>query len=547
MEEKKYLGIGRSDFIFLAALFFGTILFCLIAPFIDGVDASPSKGFNLVEVGSDFERFYNKETGEYRVTLHSNLVYYPENGGTFFDKWEKIDENFYSENCFSNKYQNCQKKTNYYKAHLKNDPSLGDFISFEVKNEFLFLDFGHIKINGQSINLKPHSTETKGNQQTYIFQPGKYWATYTYTPDMLKEEIFINDSKLGKKDKIEIQFQKKNSNQYALIGKEFTVCDYSGYYCDVFNISKNGDLFIISFEEIEWIENKDVEFPIVVDPVIQLSYVNVTWDGEVHRTFAMGDLWVRKDSTATGNALQIGHNSRAGHASPDIKHRAAIDYNFSLSFSNPDEFYVTDMRLYTHITGAPSNTWGADIFLNISHMDGNNDTYLMTEAGDQSFHTDMENGTTYNYSNVTGIAASDWIVLLDEAAWRDFEQKVQDSEDWFSLGFRINPEAKPGPADQITYMKIAARNFATVSERHYLNITYKLMCDEPDPEGRWWINTTCVFDGEDINSCDSWWDLDESAEVHITGNSNISLDHIQINHDIDTDRVIISSGRIDSC
>lgn len=419
------------------------------------------------EVGYNYE--IHEENGVYTATIYSNYVYYPEG-----EYWERINESYDSIGCNTG-YDFCQPKKNLYKTHMTDDTSKDDFLAFEKEGELLFMSLDHVKINGKGVNLKPKDVIVENNQVTYVWHTN-YWGTYTYTPTILKEQIFINS--LDQLGEVEIQFHKKDSNKYALIAGNYTICDYEGYYCEEFEIIHEGDLLKINFTAFDWFPNATL--PLVIDPTISIN--DTFWDGSVYQQTVLGEQWARSNTTQMNNLILLGQSARRGVVSSEWGYEGDVDYNLSYfeDLGDLTGLDVQEIILYYNVTQAPSNDWGATFNFSINEMEYHPASYHYrdTEAGNKQFWLDISNGTTWNltYDVSLGIKTAN----LTNGADTHLEALLSGGTFNWSMGLYLEPYVRPNPlTDTMRQMKIAGKAYAIPSSRHYINITYVIVPPAP--------------------------------------------------------------------
>lgn len=253
-----------------------------------------------------------------------------------------------------------------------------------------------------------------------------------------------------------------------------------------------GNLKIDVLVPATWLFN--VTYPVYIDPFTQLDSSDVFWDGYVYRVNSLPPAEKRVDNPAE---LRVGIEARAGVPFTNEDYLSAIIFN-SLNSSYPYNVRFLNITLWVYNKQIPCDlAQTKNCFIGLHHMAGTNDTYANTTAGNTQFKKDMENGTRYDYFNVTHWGAGGRVLNLSDlnedgevAARIDLAEARRDGKDWWGLGINVTPRSRPDIGFNWKFFKISGHTNPTAAERYYLNTTW--IPDEciPPFTGNWNISAT---------------------------------------------------------
>ncbi len=420
---------------------------------------------NAMEYGPNYDKSCSDGICTYNI--YSNIKYYQENG-----IWKEINESFDIVNCATG-YNSCVDKNLY---------------QFNINNSYVapLIIYNNTRVSFDLINL---SVFTKSypvaeiSKNTVVYRniyPGVD-LRYTYLPTKVKEEIIINNKSILDfiTSDIIIDFKINSFNNNVTINNNSIVLSYSNkdrltisdlMAYDKFDfISLNFTATKIENEinfkltmPIDWLKNESRVYPIIIDPTIKLADVDIRWNG-----------YIRKDENAvtwnrTNNPndfLQTGRQKITVPGNPPSitrrDFRASIEWNIN-PLPVDSEFIDINLTIFVEQVGTHGNE-----LINISHMDGNNDTYPDTNTGNENFFNDTGNGTLYNVTNLTLGFNS---INLTSASI-DIQNKLQNNIFIFGIGIDgLNINANPS---DINNAHISSRDDIEIAQRPLLTFKIK--------------------------------------------------------------------------
>lgn len=525
----------------------------LLATFVVSQATGPDKPkpLTLKEVGFYHETWLNETSGKYTLTIHSNYKYYPEKGGEYFGEWEAINESFGTTNCQPStsivQYDYCPTKKNLYRVYFKDEIGKEKLIAFDIDNDSLFLEFSGMRFNGKEIVLSTQKAVVFNNQITFTAESDKIWATYTYLPTKLKEEIFIADPEIqSEKFKgMDVTFKTASSASKALVSKEFSVCDK--FNCSYFTASSINGNITLHIPYQPWF--KDAVLPLVIDPQIQLNDSEIAWNGMVYRQQSIPFMFMRTDNPPT--TIDIGTNVRAGVVLANSHYRGDMDWNLTFfnSMSDIEQIDIIDSDIFLYIVqeGSTDNT---DLNISITQMQGNSTTYDDTDGNNNrtanyGFWEDMQNNTDsepYVLFDAVGLAGPINFDLGEKANY-DIKARLSNKTYSFSIGFHNHEEVRPAGLPQWVFEQFGSRDNADTSKRPHLNITFIINDCIPTGNEDWTVNKTCFFERERIDVCPFNLLIYENGTVILNEDTNITASQVIQPIDANTTRWIITGGR----
>ncbi|GEM_PF-3142303 len=344
-----------------------------------------------VEKGANWETECNEE--QCQTTIYSYEKYWKNSQG----EWEEIDENFYD--CSSGGEKKYCTKT--YHFYVEAD-ALGNVKSVQNAKNF------NMKLSNFKNTQPSFSPRVNGSVLIYENVIPNVDLRYQYLPRKVKEEIVIKEKlpNLGTED-FNISFEKSGNTQVKFA--EFYICDNGGF-CEYMQSFVGEDEIIVQIP-VQFLN--EAEYPVVIDPSIELNHSDISWNGFV--LFDSGDV---PSYTRFNNPTSITLSPVA---------RGDIDWNLS---SIPDGSEIVNASLDLKL-GAPSFPYN----LSIWHMEGNNNSYPDTTgdcpSGNCLFYNDMANGTEYNRS-IIGFKNGHIIIEMPPSAVSDIENSL--SDDLWSIG-----------------------------------------------------------------------------------------------------------------
>lgn len=379
----------------------------------------------VLNVSAYVERGPNYETICYgsvcETDIYSYERYWFENG-----KWVEIDESF-SDCSVDGKLRYC---TNVYNFNVISDGDGRTSAFFDGKEFTVTLD----SFLGRNLEFNP---SVSGNVLTYKNILPEVDLVYSYLPNMLKEEIVINKpiQNLPNED-FDIGFTKVGDADFNI--RESIICDARGLCQNLEHmIRENGITIKIP---IDFLNNKETEYPVVIDPTIELNSSSIIWNGYITKEYGLPSTYARINNPVNyiklGNVLTSGGTKTA---------RGDIDWNVSLI---PDGAVIHNLTLKLYATTAAVGS--PNVMINITQLERDSISYPDNDTecfGNCHFWTDIHNGTVY-YEDVSFITNQPVEIDL-QSAIDDFEKSL--SSDVFSTGlighFAVNKDVRIGSKD----------------------------------------------------------------------------------------------------
>lgn len=363
------------------------------------------------------------------------------------DQWEEIDESFYdcsdaSDVAGTKKY--CTRNY-YFNVTADGNGQINAFHSDSVQSLQLhsFAD-NQIDLNEATID---------GSVLTYPIIPNYVELKYQYLPTKLKEEIVILQPLANMPtNNLQINFATAGNAGFKTLPS--TICD-AKLLCWEIPTENSQDGIGLNIPS-SFFKLKNLSYPVVIDPTIELNDSYISWNGYVNNYTNNGvTTYVRGDNPAY--YVLLGYPPTPSNSS--ARSHGAIEFNVS---SVPSEYDVNEIILGLYLDGFYFGS--LDVELNISHMEKLHGDYADENGscqGNCNFFIDMANGTLYNSSTVQIQTPLD--ISLGGAI--DYFNNDLNS-DIFSIGI----DGRPLPSQEFIWFN--SRDNPTASTRPTLTIKY---------------------------------------------------------------------------
>lgn len=210
---------------------------------------------------------------------------------------------------------------------------------------------------------------------------------YYYLPTKLKEEIVIKQPFQGLPNRdFEITFSKRGSARFNI--QNSIICDNRGL-CERIQHQIDGNTIRITVP-VAFLNDENTEYPVIIDPTIELNDSSIYWNGYVTNFTQNGTSTYERTSNPPSNLYLLSLPVQPGQTK---KIRSDIDWNISYI---PDDsvIYNVTLSVYPSTSVIPS----PNVTINVSAMSGYSDTYEdnNTECyGNCQFLVDMGDGNVY--------------------------------------------------------------------------------------------------------------------------------------------------------
>ncbi len=408
-------------------LIFTILAFSILLSTFSSAQLSDDKGLNW-----DRECVEN----ECQTTVYSYQKYWNDGGDLI-----EIDESFHD--CSTDEATKYCTNEYHFKAEADQNGKITAYKDKEI------LSFNLLDFLNQSLVFNPIANENSIIYEDIIQDVD---LRYSYLPDMIKEEIIINNPIDLPKEDFNLVFNLSGSADFLFL--DSIICD-NQYFCETLEMEITDSNIILTIP-ISFFDNPEIEYPVIIDPTIILDNSSIYWNGYVQRTLNLStDISEYKRTNNPSSNVYVG--TRPAISGTNAWARGDIDWNVS---SVPDSSAILNITLsvYPITIVFP----GSNITLNVTAMDGNSDFYednISECYGNCHFYQDMENGSIY----ATGSYAPSGIrnISLGSEALLDFETSLV--SDIFSMGFASPSGGNPS---------IGSRNNPDVSKRPILTIIH---------------------------------------------------------------------------
>lgn len=471
----------------------------------------PLASAKMTAVGPQFE-IHENDDGR-TAKIYSYLKYFPHKDGPYFKEWDMIAEQFETKGCDFG-YSYCQPKDNYFKTHAKTFFDTDETIAWESKGEKLYMELESININSAP-SITPHFIPLVYDNQITYFLNNDIWVTYTYLPDRLKEEIYINNTAIKNplfKD-MNITFKVTGTSNQAIVSEKFLICDSSGVFCDYLPVKSNTGNIKIEFNKLKWFSKKEAQLPFIIDPEIKINGSNLTSNVYTLNKFSFPTQVQRFTDTNFG----VGDHDPTRFSDNNRHYRALVHFNTT---GIPDDASISNVTASFHFNKIATEG-GA---IHFTHLDGYETDYA-NDGGVENLklNQDCQNGSKYGtipeIHNEANLSIGTF--ELNSSAWEDIEDRLADEND-FAFGIYAEKEYNNVGFKQGTI--IASRLIANESRRWWVNITYLLPFE---------LNLTSPLN-QTYNYTLIWLNATNSTEIHTwiynwNGSNQTFEPNIQVN------------------
>ncbi len=377
---------------------------------------------DFTDIGSNFETSCNE------IICTTKIYSYDK----YFDRrgtWELIDESWHNceEGFCTNDY--------YFNATVDNQGL--------VKVKFRNGRFNQRISNFGAVNVSLSTPQVSGNLLTYQNISPNVDLVYQYLPHKLKEEMIIKRPIQGLQGQdLEVNFP-ISGDLNPSIDDPF-ICD-SARKCSNLSYSISSEQISLLIP-VDILNSRNMVYPLVIDPSINLGTPSIVWNGMVQYYFD-GDL-LGYPRTSNPTSLKIG-------VAPFGNYRSDIDWDLE---SIPNGGTIINATLSAFFETITTNK------INLTHMEKNSSQYTNDLSGNSKFYSDMLNGTVYsNYSaqsNTTNIFVN---FTFNQQGINDLNSAFSGSKR-FSFGIHSDNSNDT----------ISARDNSNSSRRPYMLITYDI-------------------------------------------------------------------------
>lgn len=363
---------------------------------------------SAIEYGSNWDRNCKGDICE--VNIYSYEKYWDNNGA-----WDELNDRF--SDCSEEEITKYCSGNYHFKAIADNNGTISTLMDGE---EFTL---SLLDLLGRNRTFNP---SIQDNAVVYTNVVPNIDLKYYYLPTRLKEEIVIKEPLQGLSDReFEITFAKRGNARFHV--QDSIICDNRGY-CEGIRheITENGITLTVP---IAFLNNENTEYPVTIDPTIEINDSSIYWNGYVTNTTEGG---INGYDRTTNPASNLYLSSRPAMPGQTIRARSDIDWNIS-SIPDSSVIYNLTLSVYPMTSSIPAG----NVSLNITAMSGYSDTYAdnSTECyGNCQFYQDMADGTLY--ASGTYPANGVRSIPLGNGALTDFESSL--GSDIFSIGL-ISP------------------------------------------------------------------------------------------------------------
>lgn len=358
-----------------------------------------------------------------------------------------------------------------------------DLSNFTMKMLYLF-------------DLQPYLMYTLDNVVVCGVWDNYVHINYTYHTGFTKEEIVFEQplplKGKKRKDPFNISFSLDGSGVNL---SDVYACDAVGSCID-FDWWRTNDTFTFTVPTI-WLLDESRVYPVVVDPSIVLSGVNVTFDGYV--TMLISEIiWTR---FGTSNPIQAGHFRNADLATE--QKNATLYWSIP---AQPTGVHVSSAIMQLRTSTVPSSNNNADQF-RLREMVSNIEDYPNDASGNFLLADDTGNATAM--SEIFTIIANGKRNFTINAAGRSIlEGKMNNSISWFGIGLQSQVSTLSGVTTMVPW-EFRPSEAGNVGNRPHLYITFEVVGD------------SCTYLSGD-------WNVDCNDNCSIIANTDVGGNDINI-------------------